>query len=126
MLFDIDIWHQQHFARLLDRLQSYTEEDGKSVLDNSIILYTNELSDGKGHSFIDLPYILAGSAGGYFKQGEYVLLGEGTSWDDTVAPHNKLLNTLQNAMGIASDWFGTPEGSGGETMQGGVYEQLLA
>lgn len=126
MLFDIDVWHQQQFARLLSKLESYTEEDGTTVLDNSVILYTNELSDGKGHSFIDLPYILAGSAGGYFKQGEYILLGEGTDWDDTVAPHNKLLNTVMNAMGIASDWFGTPEGSGGETMQSGVYEELLA
>jgi hypothetical protein len=126
MLFDIDVWHQKRFAQLLERLESYTEEDGKSVLDNSVILYSNELSDGKGHSFMDLPYILAGSAGGYFKQGQYVLLGEGTAYDDSVAPHNRLLNTIQNAMGVASDWFGAPEGSGGETMQGGVYEQLLA
>jgi hypothetical protein len=29
-------------------------------------------------------------------------------------------------MGIQSDWFGAPQGSGGETMQGGVYEELLA
>lgn len=126
MLFDIDVWHQRKFARLLERLDSYTEEDGQTVLDNSVILYSNELSDGKGHSFMDLPYILAGSAGGYFKQGEYVLLGEGTSYDDSIAPHNRLLNTIVNAMGIASDWFGTDEGSGGETMQPGVYEQLLA
>jgi hypothetical protein len=126
MLYDIDVWHQNKFALLLDRLSTYTEEDGKSVLENSVILYTNELSDGKGHSFIDLPYILAGSAGGYFKQGEYILLGEGTPYDDRVAPHNRLLNTFMNAMGIASDWFGVEEGAGGETMQGGVYEQLLA
>jgi hypothetical protein len=126
MLHDIDRWHQAKFARLLDRLESYTEADGKSVLDNSVIMYTNELSDGKAHSYIDLPYILAGSCGGYFKQGEYVLLGEGSQWDDSVAPHNKLLNTIVNAMGIASDWFGVAQGSGGNTMQGGVYDQLLA
>ncbi|HEY3494600.1 MAG TPA: DUF1552 domain-containing protein [Polyangiaceae bacterium] len=126
MLFDIDVWHAQRMARLLDRLDSYIEADGKTVLDNSAILYTNELSDGKGHSFMNLPYILAGSCGGALKQNEYVLLGEGTSYDDQVAPHNKLLNTLVNAMDIESDWFGVPEGDGGETMQGGVYEDLLA
>jgi hypothetical protein len=126
MLFDIDVWHAKRMARLLDRLDSYTEADGKTVLDNSVVLYTNELSDGKGHSFMDLPYILAGSCGGAFKQNEYVRLGEGTSYDDQVAPHNKLLNTLVNAMGIESDWFGVAEGDGGETMQGGVYEDLLA
>ncbi len=125
MLFDIDVWHQTRFARLLTKLDSYTEADGKTALDNSVILYTNELSDGKGHSFMDLPYILAGSCGGVFKQNEYVRLGEGTSYDDQVAPHNKLLNTLINAMGIPSDWFGTPEGTGGETMQPGIYDPLL-
>ena len=97
------------------------------MLDNSVILYTNELSDGKGHSFMDLPYILAGSAGGYFKQNEYIRLGaENAKSDDQRAPHNKLLNTLVNAMGIESQWFGVAEGGGGETMQGGVYEALLA
>ena len=29
-------------------------------------------------------------------------------------------------MGIESDWFGMAEGEGGETMQGGVYTELLA
>jgi len=125
MIYDIDVWHQGKYARLLERLDSYVEEDGRTLLDNSVVMYTNELSDGKGHSFIDLPYILAGSAGGYFKQGQYVLLGSGDSWDDQQAPHNKLLNTLVNAMDIESDWFGVEEGAGGETMQGGVYEQLL-
>jgi len=127
MLFDIDRWHQKRFERLLSRLDGYTEADGKTVLDNSVILYTNELSDGKGHSFMDLPYILAGSAGGYFKQNQYIRLGaENARSDDRRAPHNKLLNTLVNAMGVESDWFGVPEGQGGETMQGGVYEELLA
>jgi hypothetical protein len=76
---------------------------------------------------MDLPYILAGSAGGYFKQGQYLLLGaaQNTRGDDRVAPHNKLLNTVVNAMGIQSDWFGAAEGSGGDTMQAGQYEALL-
>ena len=121
MLFDIDLWHQRKFARLLEKLEGYSEADGASVLDNSVILYTNELSDGKDHSWLDLPYVLAGSCAGYFKQGEYVHLG-----DYEEAPHNKLLNTLVNAMGIPSDWFGVAEGEGGQTMQGGVYDALLA
>jgi hypothetical protein len=127
MLFEIDRWHQARYARLLERLDSIEEADGRSVLDNSVIMYTNELSSGRGHSFMDLPYILAGSAGGFFKQGEYIRLGraENPGGDDQVAPHNKLLNTIVNAMGIPSDWFGAPEGAG-ETMQGGIYEALRA
>jgi hypothetical protein len=97
------------------------EADGKTVLDNSVILYSNELSDGRGHAYYDLPYLLAGSCAGYFKQGMYLTLGESED-----APHNKLLNTIVNAMGIQSDWFGVAEGMGGTTMQRGVYDQLLA
>jgi hypothetical protein len=70
---------------------------------------------------LDLPYLLAGSCGGYFKQGMYLTLGE-----DHDAPHNKLLNTIVNAMGIQSDWFGVAQGMGGTTMQNGVYDVLLA
>jgi len=127
MLFNIDHWHMTKYANLLTRLDSFKEAGGKSVLDNSVIMYTNELSDGRAHSFMDLPYILAGSAGGYFKQGQYVLLGQAgsTKSDDQKAPHNKLLNTIVNAMGIQSDWFGVAEGAGGKTMQGGVYDALL-
>jgi hypothetical protein len=125
MLFDIDRWHQRRFARLLERLSAYQEADGRSVLDNSAILYTNEMSDGKLHSFMDLPYIIAGSAGGRFRQNLYYPLGpEGQT--DNSAPHNRLLNTVLNVMGIQSAWFGQPEGKDGPTMQRGVYEELLA
>jgi hypothetical protein len=124
MLFDIDRWHQRRLARLLERLDGYTEADGRSVLDNSAILYTNEMSDGKLHSFMDLPYIIAGSAGGRFRQNLYYSLGpEGQT--DASAPHNRLLNTIINVLGIESEWFGLPEGQGGPTMQGGIYPELL-
>ena len=124
MIFDIDRWHQRRFARLLGRLDAYSEADGRSVLDNSAILYTNEMSDGKLHSFMDLPYIIAGSAAGRLRQNLYYPLGpEGQT--DQSAPHNRLLNTLLNVMGVHSEWFGLPEGQGGATMQGGIYSELL-
>ncbi len=124
MLFDIDRWHQRRLARLLGRLEAYAEADGRSVLDNSAILYNNEMSDGKLHSFMDLPYIIAGSAGGRFRQNLYYPLGpEGQT--DGSAPHNRLLNTLLHALGVKSDWFGLPEGKGGPTMQRGIYRELL-
>jgi hypothetical protein len=127
MLFAIDRWHQGKLARLLQRLDSYVEAGGRTVLDNSLIMYTNELSNGRAHSYMDLPYILAGSAGGAFRQGEYIRLGraQNPGGDNQVAPHNRLLNTIVNAMGVQSDWFGAPQ-SAGPTLQGGVYEALLA
>ena len=124
MLHDIDRWHQRKYARLLERLDSYVEANGRTVLDNSVILYANEMSDGKLHSFMDLPFIIAGSGAGRFRQNLYFPLGpEGQT--DQSAPHNRLLNTIVNALGVESNWFGIPEGMGGATMQGGVYSELL-
>jgi hypothetical protein len=124
MLHDIDRWHAGKLGRLLQKLDAYVEADGRTVLDNSAILYTNEMSDGKLHSFMDLPYIIAGSAGGRFRQGLYYPLGpEGQT--DRSAPHNRLLNTIVNALGVPSAWFGLPEGAAAPTMQGGVYDALF-
>lgn len=127
MLFAIDLWHQTKYARLLQKLDSYVEAGGRTVLDNSVIMYSNELSNGRAHSFMNLPYILAGSAGGYFKQGENIRLGatQNPDGDDDIAPHNKLLNTIINSMGVQSDWFGAPEDPE-RSLQGGVYDALLA
>ncbi|HEX2736132.1 MAG TPA: DUF1552 domain-containing protein [Polyangiaceae bacterium] len=125
MLIDIDTWHAGRYAHLLETLSSYAEEDGSTLLDNSLVMYTNELADGKGHTYYDLPYILAGSLAGTFKQGQYISMSNGG--ED--APHNKLLNTFVNAMGIESDWFGLPEPTDPKdqnTMLPGVYEELLA
>jgi hypothetical protein len=123
MLQNIDKWHMGKYARLLAKLDSYTEENGKTILDNSAILYANELADGKGHSFMDLPFVIAGSAGGYFQQGQYIKLAE--PGDTKAAPHNRLLTTLVNAMGVPLDRFGTTD-QAAQTMQSGQYESLLA
>src|SRR5690606_1817298 len=66
MLADIDTWHATQLKYLLARLDAYTEGDG-TVLDNCAVVWMNELSDGKEHNFMDLPYVLSGSCGGYFK-----------------------------------------------------------
>jgi hypothetical protein len=29
-------------------------------------------------------------------------------------------------MGVQSEWFGVPQGQGGQSMQAGVYEALIA
>lgn len=106
MLHDIDRWFATQYAYLLGKLDGYTEGD-KTLLDNSAVVWMNELSDGKGHDFMDLPYVIAGSAGGYLKQGQYVKVVPGTNThNDTDAPHNQLLTTLINATGARK-----PDGS---------------
>jgi len=115
MLFDIDRWYMTELTYLLDRLSAYQEGDG-TVLDNSVVMFTNELSEGKEHNFMDQTYLLAGSCGGYFKTGQYIkLTAEDNPKNDADAPHNKLLTTVLNAVGVTEDggapveYFGHPD-----------------
>lgn len=101
LLFEIDSWYMTQFKYLLDKLNAYTEAGGATVLDNSAVLYANELSDGLEHNFMDMPFVIAGSAGGYLKQGQYLKVTRQQNTKQSVdAPHNKLLTTLINAVGV--------------------------
>jgi len=120
-LFNIDTWYMKRFKTLLDRLSAYTEPGG-SVLDNSAVCYMNDMSDGLAHMWMDLPTIVAGSAGGYFKQGQYVKLTKGDNLiNDTDAPSNMMLTTLANAVGAKkadgspfTNFGSSPSGKPGE------------
>jgi hypothetical protein len=97
MIHAIDRWYAAQFAYLLEKLDAYAEPTG-TVLDNSVIAWMNDLSDGRSHLTTDLPVVLAGSGGGVLKQGQYVQLAN--------APHNQLLTTLLNAVGVPTEHFG--------------------
>lgn len=124
MLADIDTWFAGEFKYLLDRLSAYEEGEG-TVLDNSACVWMNELSDGKGHDYRDLPYVIAGSCGGYLRQGEYVkVTAEPDPLNDVDVPHNMLLTTLLNAVGATAPdggpvtRFGHPEFGGDGEIEG--------
>jgi hypothetical protein len=129
MLFAIDRWHAQQFGALVSKLAAYEDASG-SILDNSVVLWTNEISEGAQHSYRDLPFVLAGSAGGYLKQGIHTNL---SVLDDPLslykkgivenAPHNKLLTTIANAMGV-KDAKGGPITKFGTFGDPGEYEEL--
>jgi hypothetical protein len=114
MIHAIDQWYAGELAYLCDRLSAYTEGNG-TVLDNSAVVWMNELSDGKAHDFRDMPYVIAGSCGGYLKQGQYIRVSGPETRGDQDAPHNKLLTTLLNAVGVPTTRFGSADfGEGGE------------
>jgi hypothetical protein len=107
-MYEIDNWYAQQYVTMLGKLEAYADTSG-TLLDNSVVLWVNEMSDGRAHSALRLPLVLAGSAGGYLKQGRYVQItekqfGDGR-WDDG-PPHNKLYTTILNGLGIPIDMFG--------------------
>jgi hypothetical protein len=73
MIHQIDKWYAGKYAKLVERINSVTEGD-KTMLDNSAVMWLPELADGNAHNNNNLPIVIAGSAGGYLKQGQAVNL----------------------------------------------------
>ncbi|WP_224371030.1 DUF1552 domain-containing protein [Hyalangium versicolor] len=95
----INTWYAQQFAYLLSKLNGIAEGD-KTLLDNTAVLWGNELGIGNSHTRDDIPFVLAGSCGGYFRTGRY--LKYANAW------HNDLLVSMLNAMGVPAAKFGNP------------------
>jgi hypothetical protein len=91
-------WAEQ-YAYLLTKLKSVPEGSG-TLLDNTVVLFANSLSNGSTHSGRRLPWVLAGKAGGALRTGRYVKFSD--------RPHNDLLVTLCQALGVETNTFGDP------------------
>jgi hypothetical protein len=90
-------WWVEQFASLLDRLAARDEGDG-TMLDHSLVLLVTEVSDGNTHSHDQMPFILAGRAGGALQTGRV--------YDDGTRRHGELLISIARAMGDSLDSFG--------------------
>lgn len=106
-----DIWMYEQVARLAANLDG-AAEGTETVLDHSVIVVGNDMSEGSFHHVGGVPFVLVGSCGGYFKTGQTVKLGNwakktGEYWSgETGVPHNKLLASLANAMDVPMASFG--------------------
>jgi len=96
----INTFYATQFAYLLEKMKSIPEGNG-TLLDNSIVLWTNEQSKGNNHDRHDMPYVLAGKGGGIFQTGRFVKQAKNVA-------HNDLLLALLHAFGIEKPTFGNP------------------
>lgn len=105
----IDRIHARYFKHLLDRLSAYTLPDGRTLLDASVNLWCNSVSDGPPHSGKDVPHVLAGNAGGFLKTGQHI---------EAKGYNSSLLSTIISASGVRKangdlvDDFGDPDSKG--------------
>lgn len=97
-------WHASRLAYLLTRLQEFKEADGTTVLDNTLVLWGNEVSLGYTHAHTNIPFLIAGGSW-HFRTGRH-LTYPGVS-------HGDLLVSVLNAMGVPATTFGLPEFSRG-------------
>jgi hypothetical protein len=100
----IDRFYMEQLAYFLEKLKETPDVDGKSLLHNSMIVYGGCISDGNRHNHNDLPIVVAGHAGGAFKPGRHVELGEDV-------PMSNLYVRMLEEFGAKEKRFGDSTGS---------------
>jgi len=106
----IDVQFAQAFKHLLDKLAAYQLPTG-SLLDAGMAIWVNDLGNGPAHGAHNCPVIIAGSAGGVLRQGQYIRINA----DSDDSNHARVLNTIGSAAGLRKpdgnyiDDFGAPD-----------------
>jgi hypothetical protein len=96
----IDTWFFSQVAYLAGQL-AQNQEGASTTLDNTTILVLNDMSQGNFHDVQQLPIVIVGSGGGFFKQGVCVQ-------PTANAPINQLLTSVCHAMGLMVPNVGDP------------------
>jgi hypothetical protein len=121
-----------HYKYLLDVMSSYDTPTGP-LLDQGVSIWTNQCATG-AHSFSNVPWILAGTANGLFKNGEYITVGtgempggrqDGVAGDPSVAGVNKMLNTLLLAAGVSNEDGSPKDDFGDASLPTGIFSEML-
>ena len=100
-LIKINTWYCEQVAYLAKRLEETPEPGGEgSLLDNTTIVWTNELGKGNSHTRNNIPFVLIGGGLGWRM---------GRALDFEGVPHNRLLMSFCEAMGFPRDSFGNPK-----------------
>jgi Protein of unknown function (DUF1552) len=102
-LTKINIWYAQQLNYLLTALAAVPEPTASgmgTMLDNTVVVWCNELAKGNIHSHAPQPFVLAGGAGGALQTGRFLQFNK--------VPHNNLLVSLINLMGGTATTFGNP------------------
>jgi hypothetical protein len=98
----INEYHVRQLAGWLRSLKAIEEGDG-NLLDHSMIVYGSGLSDGNRHLHEDLPTLLIGRGGNYFRSGRRITFRKET-------PMANLHLTLMERMGVPLSQFGDASG----------------
>ncbi len=104
-LVQIERYQVEQFARFLDKLKSFADPSGGTLLDNTMVLFGSGMGNGNSHRNNDLPIILAG---GGFRHGEHKQYP--ASRHRRVPLCNLFVSILQQ-FGVETDRFGTSTGT---------------
>jgi hypothetical protein len=106
----INRWYCEQVAFLAKRMAETPEPGGGgTLLDNTLIVWTNELGKGNNHTLDNIPFVLVGNALN-FRMGRSLKFNK--------VPHNRLLLSLAHGMGHPIEKFGNPDYCGDGPLTG--------
>jgi len=105
-----------YYKYLLDKLTAYRLTDG-DLLDRGVAVFVNDVGN-KFHDYDNVPYLVAGRAGGLLKTGQYLDLAGTTN--------NKVLNTIGAAVGCTNAAGEPLDDFGDETLEKGFVAGIWA
>lgn len=95
----IDKWEVEQYSSFLQKLDAIPEGNG-TMLDNSVVFLSSEISDGNRHNQTNKPILIGGSAGGKLLTGRHLNLTGSPAQPD-------LFIALLNMFGVPATTFGT-------------------
>jgi len=99
-LIKINKWFCGELLYLTQKLANTPEPGGEgSMLDHTLVVWTNELGKGNSHTLDNIPFVLVGGGFG-FKMGRFL--------NHDRLPHNRLHLALAHAVGHRIETFGKP------------------
>ena len=101
-LSQINTWYAKQVAYFASALAAVDDGNGKTLLDNTLVYWCGECARGYDHDFNNIRIFLLGTCGGAIKTGQHIKF-------TGAQPHNALLVTLMNAMGVPDQQFGDPQ-----------------
>ena len=100
-LIKINQWFCGELRYLTEKLAATPEPGGTgSLLDHTLIVWTNELGKGNSHTLDNIPFLLLGGGFGFQM---------GRSLNMEKVPHNRLHLALAHAVGHRIETFGKPK-----------------
>ena len=116
-LVKINCWYAEQIVYFLDQLaSSKTPGTDRSLLDDTIVVWTNEMGKGNSHTLNNIPWVVFGG-GLDCEMGRYI---DYSAEQNKGVSHDRLLVTFAHAFGHQIETFGVPR-----LQRGGVLEELI-
>ena len=113
----IQKWKASMFASFVQGLKAIPEGTG-NMLDNSLVVMCSEMGEGSTHLHRNIPFVVAGKAGGTIRTGRYMNYGG--------VPLSRLLLSIAAAFGVIIPKLGSKGSSANPDPQTVPLDGLVA